>query len=96
MITLRKHYILTILIFGLTTKSYAQDNDKPVEIKKTNWYESINLRGYMQVRYNRLLETNAQLKCEQCDRSWGENGGFFIRRMRLIFFGQIHKNVYLK
>jgi hypothetical protein len=94
MITLRKHYILTILIFGLTTKSYAQDNDKPVEIKKTNWYESINLRGYMQVRYNRLLETNAQLKCEQCDRSWGENGGFFIRRMRLIFFGQIHKNVY--
>lgn len=94
MVTLKKHYILNLLFFGLMTKSYAQDNDKPVEIKKTNWYESINLRGYMQVRYNRLLETNAQLKCEQCDRSWGENGGFFIRRMRLIFFGQIHKNVY--
>jgi len=29
------------------------------------------------------------------DRSWGKNGGFFIRRMRIIFFGQIHKNVYL-
>ena len=61
---------------------------------KKGWYESINIRGYMQVRYNRLLETNPQLRCEQCDRSWGDNGGFFIRRMRIIFFGQISKQVY--
>ena len=62
--------------------------------KKVAWYESINIRGYMQVRYNRLLETNAQLKCEQCDRSWGQDGGFFIRRMRIILFGQVSKHVY--
>lgn len=46
------------------------------------------------MRYNRLLETNSQLKCEQCDRSWGENGGFFLRRIRLIFSGNIHDRVY--
>jgi phosphate-selective porin len=46
------------------------------------------------VRYNRLFETNSQLKCEQCDRSWGDNGGFLIRRLRIIFFAQIHKRLY--
>lgn len=66
--------------------------DSP-NVKK--WYENIAIRGYTQIRYNRLLETNENLGCEQCDRSWGRNGGFFIRRMRIIFFGQIHKNVYL-
>ena len=62
--------------------------------KKTPWYEKINIRGYVQVRYNRLLETNSSLKCEQCDKSWGENGGFFIRRTRVIFSGQVNERVY--
>ena len=58
------------------------------------WYESFKIRGYVQARYNRLLETNPDLGCEQCDRSWGDEGGFFLRRIRIIFFGQIYKNVY--
>jgi len=58
------------------------------------WYEKISIRGYLQVRYNRLLETNEKLKCEQCDRSIGDGGGIFIRRMRVIFFGQISDRVY--
>ncbi len=62
--------------------------------EKSHWYDKISIRGYAQVRYNRLLETNDQLKCEQCDRSWGENGGFFIRRMRIILYGQVHERVY--
>ncbi len=62
--------------------------------KKKNWSETWSIRGYIQARYNRLLETNPNLKCEQCDRSWGENGGFFLRRVRVIFFGQISKKVY--
>ncbi len=53
------------------------------------WYDKINLRGYVQLRYNRLLETNPNVKCEQCDRSWGENGGFFLRRIRLIISGNL-------
>jgi len=63
--------------------------------KPKKWYENLNIRGYMQARYNRILETNPSLKCDQCDRSWGENGGFFLRRMRIILFGQIHERVYL-
>lgn len=72
--------------------TFLYDSSK-VKIEK-KWYESISLRGYAQLRYNRLLETNDQLKCEQCDKSWGENGGFFFRRIRLIFSGQIGKHVY--
>lgn len=67
---------------------------KSQESVKSNWYESIQLRGYIQTRYNRLLETNPDLKCEQCDKSIGEDGGFFIRRARMIFSGQISKRVY--
>lgn len=58
------------------------------------WYESFSIRGYAQVRYNRLLETNPNLKNEQGDRSWGNNGGFFIRRLRFIFSGQLSEKVY--
>jgi hypothetical protein len=57
------------------------------------WYDKINLRGYAQLRYNRLLETNPKLRNEQGDRSWGDNGGIFLRRMRLIFSGQINKKL---
>lgn len=48
----------------------------------------------MQLRYNRLLETNPDLICEQCDRSWGGDGGFSLRRVRVIFFGLVSKRVY--
>src|SRR3712207_9240701 len=30
------------------------------------WYERLSLRGYAQIRYNRLLESNEQLGCQQC------------------------------
>ena len=58
-----------------------------------SWYDRISLRGYAQVRYNRLLETNKQLTCSQCDRSIGTNGGMFLRRGRLIFSGDINNRV---
>jgi hypothetical protein len=64
----------------------------PAATKK--WYENVQMRGYMQVRYNGLLQTNEDLECEQCDRSWGGDNDFFIRRMRLIFFGQVSPRVY--
>lgn len=62
---------------------------------RSEWFRKISIRGYAQMRYNRLLETNPQLGCEQCDRSWGDNNGFSFRRIRIIFFGQIHERVYL-
>ncbi len=85
-------FLFIVLLIPILSNAQADKADLPV--KKSNWYDNISLRGYMQVRYNRLLETNEDLKCEQCDKSWGKNGGFFIRRMRLIFYGQISKQVY--
>lgn len=61
---------------------------------KKKWFESFSIRGYAQARYNRLLETNANLGCEQCDKSWGGDGGFFFRRIRVILYGQVSKQVY--
>jgi hypothetical protein len=62
--------------------------------KKSNWYDKIQVRGYVQVRYNRLFETNPDLKSDQGDRSIGNLGGFFIRRNRLILSGQLNEHVY--
>jgi hypothetical protein len=64
------------------------------EKKDRKWFNSFSIRGYGQFRYNRLLETNSDLKCEQCDRSWGGDGGFFMRRLRVILYGNIHDRVY--
>jgi hypothetical protein len=65
-------------------------NNKP----EHKWTDVITIRGYTQMRYNRLFETNPDLQCEQCDRSWGGDGGFFFRRIRIIFFGNVHERVY--
>ncbi|MBK8555602.1 MAG: porin [Lewinellaceae bacterium] len=60
----------------------------------TKWYDVIKVSGYVQVRYNRLLETNPDLGCDQCDKSWGSGNSFFIRRARLKFSGHLNERVY--
>ncbi|MCK6610985.1 MAG: OprO/OprP family phosphate-selective porin [Bacteroidia bacterium] len=90
--------MIAILVFGIPVALFGQ-KDSTLTLKtpenSKKWFETISIRGYTQIRYNRLLETNESLNCEQCDRSWGKDGGFFIRRMRIIFFGQINKRVYM-
>ncbi len=81
--------LCSALLFGQTSLDSVK-----VQTPSKKWYENIQLRGYMQVRYNGLLQTNENLTCEQCDRSWGGDDDFFIRRMRLIFFGQVSPRVY--
>lgn len=87
------------LLIMLVAQGHAQVKDTvdsaPAPERKTEWYERLNIRGYAQLRYNRLFESNPDLKCEQCDRSWGGSGGFFFRRIRLIFYGQVHERVYV-
>ncbi len=68
---------------------------KVEKVERKQWFENLSIRGYMQVRYNGLYQTNRDLECPQCDRSWGGDNAFFIRRMRIIFFGQIHPRVFL-
>ena len=97
----KKIYVVILLLFF--NINFAQIESKIEEPKKVSqvenmikkWYESISIRGYAQLRYNRLLETNSDLGCEQCDRSWGNNGGFFFRRGRIILSGQLHDRVFI-
>lgn len=87
---MKKNLLLTGVLACLCL-FFADAQTNPVAKK---WYDSFSIRGYAQVRYNRLFETNPNLKSEQGDRSIGDNGGFFIRRMRIIFSGQINERVY--
>jgi phosphate-selective porin len=65
------------------------------ETPKKQWYENFQIRGYSQIRYNRLFETNENLINESGDRSIGKNGGFFIRRMRWIMQGNVGEHVFI-
>ena len=62
--------------------------------KKSQWFEKISVKGYLQVRYSRLLETNPLLKMSN-DNSVGDNAGFLIRRARITFSGDVHERVYI-
>lgn len=93
---LRATGCILLFLFAVNVQAQVKDTatDAPAPQKK-EWYERLSIRGYAQLRYNQLFETNPNLKCEQCDRSWGGSGGFFFRRIRIIFFGQVHERVYV-
>ncbi|ABE49069.1 porin [Methylobacillus flagellatus] len=55
---------------------------------KKNWAETMKVRGYMQIRSNPIIGGDKDIS-HQADRSIGDNNNFLIRRMRLIFFGDI-------
>jgi hypothetical protein len=85
---------IAMALFVLVLNSNINSQTTPTKKESKHWYETISLRGYMQLRYNRLFETNSKLKNEQADRSWGENGGISIRRGRLIFSGNLTDDIY--
>jgi hypothetical protein len=87
-------FLLFIFLFVVHT-AVAQHADTTRKPGRSEWFNKLSIRGYAQLRYNRLLETNRELGCEQCDKSWGGDNGFFFRRIRVILFGQIHKRVYV-
>ena len=86
--------IIILVVNNLSAQQIAPDTTKKITVNTKKWYESFNIRGYAQVRYNGLLQTNEDLACEQCDKSWGGENGFFFRRVRLIIFGQLNPRVY--
>ena len=79
------------MLWSLVSQAQSPAQTTPATKK---WYDSFSIRGYGQVRYNRLFESNDKLKSEQGDKSIGDNGGFFIRRLRIIFSGQVNERVY--
>ena len=97
--------MLKIVFFLLffSYSSFAQTNSpltraevqKMIDQKYANeWYNKINIKGYAQVRYNRLLETNKDLNCTACDKSIGDKQGLMLRRGRIVLFGEANERVY--
>jgi len=83
---------------GQTTTPVAQGEIEPKreEPKKdTPWYEKIKVRGYTQIRYERIpgINRNDDLANPQGSRFLGKPNAFGIRRARLILFGDVHEHV---
>lgn len=85
---LTRIFTLSISLLFFSTIINAQDGGN-----QPKWYDTFSLRGYMQIRYN-AFQSNPDLNCEQCDKSWNGTSSFFVRRARVIFSGQIGKQVY--
>ncbi|MEQ1886699.1 MAG: porin [Bryobacteraceae bacterium] len=70
----------------------------PKQEAPKHWYEKYSIRGYTQIRTNRLLTDNSRLVCELCDKSIGNNNNFFIRRARVILSGDVndHLSIYFQ
>ncbi|WP_309696769.1 porin [Sphingomonas sp. SORGH_AS_0870] len=65
------------------------------------WYERLRLRGYTQLRYNGILDeqdapsdTGSRLRSVH-DSSINEDGGFLLRRVRLVLQGDITERLQL-
>lgn len=90
--------IIVLVCLSIFQTGFGQSKSDSTSESSTRsssqWYDKIRVRGYGQLRYNRLLETNENLGCEQCDKSWGNDGGLFLRRMRIVFSGQIHPRLF--
>ncbi|WP_445366979.1 porin [Methylomonas sp. BW4-1] len=75
----------------------AQREDKAKNDEK--WFNKINVRGYTQLRYNQALSGDRtagepELKSVG-DGSIGNNQGFSLRRVRLVFSGDINEYISL-
>jgi phosphate-selective porin len=89
-----KLFIAFIVVCFYTINAIGQNNSSSTDAPKEEWYQKIKLRGYAQIRYNGLIQTNPDLTCEQCDKSWGGDSEFFLRRARVVIYGQIHPRIY--
>ena len=92
-----------LLLLLLVSSAYAQEKGTSIsDIQKvvndtlaSKWHERIQMKGYAQMRYSRLFETNSNLTHTTNDKSIGNNKGFFLRRARLNFFGEVTDRVYI-
>jgi hypothetical protein len=59
-----------------------KEHDKP-------WYEKLTIRGYLQVRFNRLYATEDDFRNDLGDKNIAENNRFSLRRARLVVAGDV-------
>lgn len=86
--------MVLVALSSLQLSAQADTTKKAAPAKKDHWYDKLSFRGYTQIRYSRLGETNKDLKLNQ-DKSVGDKGGFLIRRGRVVLSGDVHPRVYV-
>lgn len=91
---MQKISLTFLILLFIVQSSKGQIEKMPYDINGNSWFENIKIGGYVQARYNRLLETNPELDCNQCDKSWGAGNGISLRRVRLKFSGNLGEHVY--
>jgi len=72
----------------------ASSAPPPAALTPKKWYDSLSLRGYLQVRYNDVIRGDEDVRLWN-DSSVGEDRGFLIRRARLIVSGDVSERVYI-
>ncbi|MCC6648274.1 MAG: porin [Polyangiaceae bacterium] len=99
---MRTRILLTLV--AACSSSIAADPPRAPEPReqKARWYEKLTVRGYGQVRYNRLGadlglfgEKNDRYTSPLGDRSIGRRNGLSIRRARLIVQGDVTERVFV-
>lgn len=86
-----KNHLLSLLVLSVSSTTHAQQSSSFV---KKPWYETVSIRGYVQMRYNYGLTPNSNLTSEH-DRSLGGNQGFLIRRARLVVSAQPSQRLFV-
>lgn len=97
-----KAFVLMLMLVVSVAQAQEKEGTSLADIQKvvndtlaSKWYERIQLRGYAQVRYNRLFETNKNFTSPSTDKSIGNNKGFYLRRARLTFSGEATDRVFI-
>jgi hypothetical protein len=55
----KKSQLIVVLTLFMLSNAFGQDKvESSSNLISKKWYESFSIRGYQQVRYNRLFETN--------------------------------------
>lgn len=96
-----KAFVMLLLIAGVAHAqeqggtSLAQVQKMVNDTLANKWYERIQMKGYAHFRYNRFFESNSDFNSSSTDKSIGNNKGFFLRRARLTFFGEVSDKVFV-
>lgn len=84
---------LKAIELSLEKKKAEPKDEKPKEKK---WYEKLAIRGYAQFRYNPILADYGDAPPQHVgDFSVRDDQTFFIRRARLILYGDVSDHLYL-
>ncbi|NDB69623.1 MAG: hypothetical protein EB015_16795, partial [Methylocystaceae bacterium] len=80
-----------------TTGRYEGGSAPDPQASLQHWYDRISIRGYTQMRYTNFLQNSESYNdgVYWADNSARPRSNFLIRRMRLIFSGDVSEHLYV-